>query len=83
MISRREVLTRFGAAGVVALAPRAARAQTARKIDPPSVISNPPRDFSRGHAAQSVLRDDIMRRPDDELAKLLGSVRRSAPHEYA
>jgi gluconolactonase len=47
MISRREVLTRFGAAGVVALAPRAARAQTARKIDPPSVISNPPRDFSQ------------------------------------
>src|SRR5690606_19409783 len=46
-------------------------------------IADPPRDFSRGHSAQSALRDDIMRRPDDELAKLLGSVRRSAPHEYA
>jgi gluconolactonase len=53
MISRREVLTRIGsAAGVAALAPRLAGAQAAQKpaaqkADPPSVISNPPRDFSQ------------------------------------
>ncbi len=48
MISRREVLTKIGAAaGVAAFAPELARAQTAQKADPPSVISNPPRDFSQ------------------------------------
>jgi gluconolactonase len=56
MISRREALTRIGtAAGVATLTPRFGSAQTpqpsatqgARKIDPPSVISNPPRDFSQ------------------------------------
>ncbi len=48
MISRREVLTRLGgAAGVAAFVPHVARAQNAQKIDPPSVVSNPPRDFSQ------------------------------------
>jgi gluconolactonase len=48
MISRREVLTRIGvAAGVSVLTPRHANAQTPQKIEPPSVVSNPPRDFSR------------------------------------
>ena len=53
MISRREALTRIGtAAGVAAFAPRVANAQAtqkpvAQKVDPPSVISNPPRDFSQ------------------------------------
>jgi gluconolactonase len=53
MISRREALTRIGsAAGVAAFAPRLASAQAGQKpmpqkIDPPSVISNPPRDFSQ------------------------------------
>ena len=49
MVSRRDVITRIGAAaGVAAFAPRLA-AQTAQpaKTDPPSVISNPPRDFSQ------------------------------------
>ena len=50
--SRREALVKLGgAAGVAALVPRLAGAQTAQtppqKVDPPSVISNPPRDFSR------------------------------------
>ena len=48
MISRREVLTKIGVAtGVAAFTPELARAQTQQKADPPSVISNPPRDFSR------------------------------------
>jgi gluconolactonase len=48
MISRREALTRIGAAaGVAALTPRSAGGQTPQKIDPPSVVSNPPRDFSQ------------------------------------
>ncbi|HKY22772.1 MAG TPA: SMP-30/gluconolactonase/LRE family protein [Vicinamibacterales bacterium] len=53
MISRREALTRIGAtAGVAALSPRVAHAQVAaapvvpQRREPPSVISNPPRDFS-------------------------------------
>jgi gluconolactonase len=48
MVSRREVLTQIGvAAGIAAFSPKLARAQTAQKADPPSVISNPPRDFSQ------------------------------------
>jgi gluconolactonase len=48
MISRREVLTKIGAAaGVAAFTPQLARAQAAQRADPPSVISNPPRDFSQ------------------------------------
>ena len=44
--SRREALIRIGGAAGAALAPRLVSAQTAQKADPPSVISNPPRDFS-------------------------------------
>jgi gluconolactonase len=54
MISRREALTRIGAAaGVAALTPGMARAQAPQPstalgpATPPSVISNPPRDFSQ------------------------------------
>jgi gluconolactonase len=56
MISRREVIARIGAAaGVAAFTPRLAGAQAPAapvpfrggKTDPPSVISNPPRDFSQ------------------------------------
>jgi gluconolactonase len=48
MVSRRDALIRIGnAVGVAALTPALARAQTAQKADPPSVISNPPRDFSQ------------------------------------
>jgi gluconolactonase len=48
MVSRREVLTKIGiAAGMTAFAPKLARARTAQKADPPSVVSNPPRDFSQ------------------------------------
>jgi gluconolactonase len=48
MISRRQVLTRIGAAAGVAAFTRSAGAQSAaQKANPPSVISNPPRDFSQ------------------------------------
>ena len=47
MISRRKALSTIGAAGVAVFSPTIGRAQTAQKADPPSVISNPPRDFSR------------------------------------
>src|ERR1700704_3481876 len=43
-ISRRDLITAGAAAGVVALAPRAARAQP-KPAEPPSVITTPPRDF--------------------------------------
>jgi gluconolactonase len=43
MISRRDVLTTIGAA---VFTPTLARAQTPQKTDPPSVVSNPPRDYS-------------------------------------
>ena len=47
MLSRREALIRIGsAAGVAALTPRSAGAQGAAKPEPPSVVSNPPRDFA-------------------------------------
>src|SRR6187431_641188 len=47
MLSRREALIRIGsAAGVAALTPRRAAAQGAAKPEPPSVVSNPPRDFA-------------------------------------
>src|SRR6266545_1556023 len=59
MISRREVIHRLGtAAGVAAFAPRIVNAQqapamqspspTPARSSPPSVISNPPRDFTPG-----------------------------------
>src|SRR4026209_1521548 len=52
-ISRRELMTRVGAAaGVAFFVPRDADAQQAAqapaRINPPSVISNPPRDFTPG-----------------------------------
>ena len=47
MISRRKALASIGAAGVAVFTPKLSRAQTAQKADPPSVISNPPRDFTR------------------------------------
>ena len=47
MISRRKALTTIGAAGVAVFAPKLARAQAPQRADPPSVISNPPRDFSQ------------------------------------
>ena len=52
MLSRRDVITRVGAAvGAAALAPRSSRAQqapaTPQRREPPSVISNPPRDFTQ------------------------------------
>lgn len=43
MLSRREVL----AAGLAVFTPTTGRTQTAQKVDPPSVVSNPPRDFSQ------------------------------------
>src|SRR5260370_113644 len=43
-ISRRDLITAGAAAGIVALAPRAARAQP-KAAEPPSVITTPPRDF--------------------------------------
>jgi gluconolactonase len=43
MISRRQVLTTIGAA---VMFPKAGRAQTPAKVDPPSVVSNPPRDYA-------------------------------------
>src|SRR4030095_15726827 len=56
MITRRQVIHRLGtAAGVVAFAPRFANAQQAQqtaqapaRVSPPTVISNPPRDFTPG-----------------------------------
>jgi gluconolactonase len=45
MVSRREALIRIGS--VAAFTPRMAGAQTAQRADPPSVISNPPRDFAQ------------------------------------
>jgi gluconolactonase len=47
MISRRKALSTIGAASVAVFTPRLANAQTAQKAEPPSVISNPPRDFAR------------------------------------
>ena len=48
MISRRAALTKISAAaGAAVFAPELARGQTAQRADPPSVISNPPRDFSQ------------------------------------
>jgi len=43
-ISRRDLITAGAVAGVVALTPRAARAQP-KPAEPPSVITTPPRDF--------------------------------------
>ena len=51
--SRRRMIAGFGAVSAAALAPRFARAQTqpsppSPRGGPPSVISNPPRDFTPG-----------------------------------
>jgi gluconolactonase len=47
MISRRAALSQISAAaGVTVFVPGLARAQTPQKTDPPSVVSNPPRDFA-------------------------------------
>ena len=52
MISRREAMTKMGlAASVAALVPRDVDAQaqapaSPQRRDPPSVITNPPRDFA-------------------------------------
>ena len=47
--SRRDALQKIGAAaGIAAFAPRALRAQGAGAPAPPTVISNPPRDFGPG-----------------------------------
>jgi gluconolactonase len=51
--SRRDLIGTLGAAGVAAFAPRAAHAQpppspAAPRIGPPTVVSNPPRDFTPG-----------------------------------
>ena len=43
MISRREALATIG---VAVFTPKRARAQTPQKTDPPSVVSNPPRDYA-------------------------------------
>src|SRR5205814_29806 len=43
-VSRRDLIPAGAAAGVIALAPRAARAQP-KPAEPPSVITTPPRDF--------------------------------------
>ncbi len=53
-ITRRDLLHLVGGAGLSALAPRLARAQTQagqptpQRSSPPTVVSNPPRDFSPG-----------------------------------
>jgi hypothetical protein len=53
-MTRRELTLKMGAlAGLAAVSPRLARAQAPQAIvparsSPPSVISNPPRDFSPG-----------------------------------
>jgi gluconolactonase len=53
-ISRRDVLQKLGAAaGIAALAPRALTAQAGAqaappRLGPPTVVSNPPRDFTPG-----------------------------------
>ncbi len=46
MISRRKALSTIGAAGVAVFTPTLSRGQNAQKGEPPSVISNPPRDFA-------------------------------------
>ena len=54
-ISRRDVIQKMGAAaGIAAFAPRALTAQAgpaapaAPRVGPPTVVSNPPRDFTPG-----------------------------------
>ena len=64
-MSRRELMTRVGAAaGVAFLTPRSARAQQAAqapaKTNPPTVISNPPRDFTPGATPVSYPDPDIV-----------------------
>ena len=47
--SRRDLIQKLGAAaGVAAFVPRTVLAQQAPRISPPTVISNPPRDFTPG-----------------------------------
>src|SRR5687768_6615311 len=64
-ISRRDVMTKIGAAaGVAMFVPRGARAQqpaqAPAKASPPTVISNPPRDFTPGEAPVSYPDPDIV-----------------------
>jgi gluconolactonase len=64
-ISRRDVMTKIGAAaGVVMFVPRGASAhqapQAPGKSAPPTVVSNPPRDFTPGAAPVSYPDPDIL-----------------------
>src|SRR3977135_4728613 len=64
-ISRRDVFAKIGAAAGIALfAPRGARAQQAAqapaRTNPPTVISNPPRDFTPGATPVSYPDPDIV-----------------------
>jgi gluconolactonase len=64
-ISRRELMTKAGAAAGTALfAARGARAQQAprapAKADPPTVISSPPRDFTPGATPVTYPDPDIL-----------------------
>src|SRR5438128_12361581 len=64
-ISRRDVMTKIGAAAGIALfVPRGARAQQAArapaKTDPPTVISTPPRDFTPGATPVSYPDPDVL-----------------------
>jgi gluconolactonase len=64
-ISRRDVMAKLGAAaGVAVFVPRSARAQqgapTPAKADPPTVISNPPRDFTPGAAPVTYPDPDVI-----------------------
>ena len=64
-ISRRDVFAKIGAAAGIALfVPRGARAQQAAqapaKTNPPTVISNPPRDFTPGATPVSYPDPDIV-----------------------
>ena len=65
-MTRRELTLKMGAAaGVVAISPRLIRAQAAAQTaparsSPPSVISNPPRDFSPGASPVSYPDPDLV-----------------------
>jgi gluconolactonase len=65
-LSRRDVIARLGAvAGVAAFVPRAAIAQQAarvpaRVVEPPTVISTPPRDFTPGATPVTYPDPDIL-----------------------
>jgi gluconolactonase len=65
-LSRRDLIVRIGAAaGVAAFVPRAALAQQASqppssRVSPPTVISNPPRDFTPGAAPANYPDPDVL-----------------------